>query len=606
MGKITIIILIVLSMLFTGCAPAPIENADNKANNADTNLDLEQVIETVVIETVVSELIHVNQVGYRPLGQKIAVINGHSGSFQLVRSADGEIVFEGNTSKEPLNDVSTGDSVFYADFSEFEEPGRYFVSIKGVGRSYDFSIDNYVYADLTSALLKFMYFQRCGVELLPAHAGDWARKVCHLSDGYVLEETEYFKETAGGWHDAGDYGKYTVPTAVTLAGLLMAYEFFPSAFEKDINIPESGNNMPDILDESRFALDWLLKMQDKQTGGVHHKLSTKHFPGFVMPHADFAKRYITPVSPTATGAFAAIMAMASRIYADIDDGFSKEALVAAESAWQWLVSNPDAPNYKNPPGVHTGEYGDWNNADERYWAAVELYRTTGESKYHDSVLSYSQSGNFDKFGLGWQAVAGFGSVSYLFMDENKQSEELSSRLENDLILDAEHFVRLSGFNGYKISLSQDDYFWGSNMLVMNRAIHLIIAYLLRQNDEFAKSAQDHLHYLLGRNALSQSFVTGFGGNPIMNPHHRPSGADTVKDPVPGMVAGGPNSRLQDPTAQQMLTVGMPPARAFVDHEGSWSTNEVTTYWNSPAVFVSAFFTAQTRGRFSCLDDIAVH
>jgi len=587
--KISIIFILMFSMLFTGCAQIPTENADKEANNVDTNLKLD-----LTIETEVSELIHVNQVGYRPLDQKIAAINGHSGAFQLVRASDEEIVFEGNTSKEPLNDISTGDSVFYADFSEFKESGRYFLSIEGVGRSHDFLIDNYVYRDLTDALLKFMYFQRCGVELLPAHAGAWARIACHPDDGYVLGETEYFREADGGWHDAGDFGKYTVPTAVTLAGLLMAYELFPSVFENDINIPESGNNIPDILDESKFALDWLLKMQDKQTGGVNHKLSTKNFPGFIMPEMDLARRYITPISPTATGAFAAIMAMASRIYADIDEEFAEVALAAAESAWKWLVSNPDAPNYKNPPGVHTGEYGDWNNADERYWAAVELYRTTGESKYHDSILSYLQNGNFDNFELGWQAVAGFGSVSYLFMDENKQSEELFSQLKSELIIDAEHFVRMSGFNGYRISLSQDDYFWGSNMLVMNRTMHLIIAYLLQPNDEFAQTAQDHLHYLLGRNALSQSFVTGFGGNPIMNPHHRPSGADLVKDPVPGMLAGGPNSRLQDPTAQQMLTADMPPARAFIDHEGSWSTNEVTTYWNSPAVFVSAFFNLNSR------------
>ena len=212
----------------------------------------------------------------------------------------------------------------------------------------------------------------------------------------------------------------------------------------------------------------------------------------------------------------------------------------------------------------------------------------------NSVLSYFQSANFDKFGLGWQAVAGFGSISYLFMDETKQNEALSSQLKNELIQDAEHFVTMSGFNGYRISLSQDDYFWGSNMLAMNRAIHLIIAYPLLPNDEFAQTAQDHLHYLLGRNSLSQSFVTGFGGNPIINPHHRPSKADTAKDPVPGMTAGGPNSGLQDPGAQQMLTESMPPARAFVDHEGSWSANEVTTYWNSPAVFVSAFFNANSR------------
>ena len=140
-----------------------------------------------------------------------------------------------------------------------------------------------------------LYYQRCGIALDKEYAGDWEHEICHINDGTLYEDNNIKIETLGGWHDAGDFGKYTVPTAVTLADLLMAYEFFPTAFEESINIPESGNGVPDILNESRFALDWLLKMQDLKTGGVHHKVSTKSFPGFIMPEKDSDVRYINQI-----------------------------------------------------------------------------------------------------------------------------------------------------------------------------------------------------------------------------------------------------------------------------------------------------------------------
>lgn len=583
-----------MSLLFfiVGCAPT----ADIEQNEySETEAEKVEVISEEVVEVVqkteleISDRIHVNQIGYRPSDRKVAIVSGQSGLFHLVRSSDSEIVFEAMTTGTGLNDQSTGDTVFFADFSSFNEQGEFFISFPGLGRSFEFEIADDVYVAFGDALLKFMYFQRCGVELYSEHAGEWARLECHLDDARVWGDENLFLEATGGWHDAGDFGKYTVPTAVTLAGMLLAYDLFPSSFHDSLNIPESGNGIPDVLDEARFAFDWLLQMQDARTGGVHHKLSTRQFPAFIMPHLDLAQRYIMPVSPTATGTFAAIMAMSSRIFETIDADFSERALKAAKLAWEWLEANPNAPNYTNPEGVHTGEYGDWNAADERFWAAVELFRTTQDPYFHDFIVSLNDSGNFDNFGFGWQAVAGFGSVSYLFMDSELHDVNLYSLLREELLTSATHFTRMSGFNGYQISLSTDDYFWGSNMFVMNRATHLILAYLLEKNEDFRQTAQDHLHYLLGRNALSQSFVTGFGGNPIMNPHHRPSGADFVRDPIPGMVSGGPNSRIDDPTAERLLTGNRYPARAFVDEEGSWSTNEVTTYWNSPALFVTAFF-----------------
>lgn len=553
----------------------------------------EDFMKAIVAEKT-SKLIQINQLGYRPQDRKVAVIDGHGGDFFLVRVGSRaredelEVVYTGATTEEPVDDGASGARIYYADFSQVTEDGHYFLYLPGVGKSYPFRIDPEVYRAAKKGLLKMMYYQRCGIALEPEYAGVWSHKACHLNDAFFFADQKQHKETTGGWHDAGDFGKYTVPVAVTLADLLLAYELFPEAFCDSLQIPESGNGIPDILDECRYALDWLLKMQDPATGGVYHKVSTKRFPGFIMPEADRNPRYITEVSPTATGGFAAIMAAASRIYSGIDPEFANRALAAAEKAWQWLEKNPNAPNFKNPAGMDTGEYGDWNNQDERFWAAVELYRATGRESYHNYVLR-SHRANMDLTALGWQSLGGFGAVSYLFMDEERQNERIAGFLRGKLLNHARVLAMRAGNDGYGLSLTGNDYYWGSNGLVMQRAMILIIAHLLAPEEEYVQVAQDHLHYLFGRNVLGKCYVTGFGGNPVMNPHHRPSGAGSVKAPVPGMVAGGPNSRLQDPTAQRYLRRNDPPARAYIDHQGSWSTNEVTTYWNSPAVFVTAYF-----------------
>jgi len=552
----------------------------------------EETMKAIVDERS-SERIQINQLGYRPQDRKVAVIDGHGGEFLLIRVGsedEQEVVFTGTTTEKPVDDGSSGARIYYADFSQVTEAGHYFLYLPGVGRSYPFRIDPGVYREAKKALLKMLYYQRCGIALEPEYAGVWRHGACHLEDAFFFTDRKKHKDTTGGWHDAGDFGKYTVPAVVTLADLLLAYELFPEAFCDSLQIPESGNGIPDLLDECSYALDWLLKMQDPATGGVYHKVSTRRFPGFIMPEADREPRYITEVSPTATSGFAAIMAAASRIYSGIDPEFAGRALAAAEKAWQWLEKNPDAPNYKNPPGMETGEYGDWNNQDERFWAAVELYRVTGKELYHNYVLRTHRA-NIDLTALGWQSVGGFGTVSYLFMDEGRQDQRIAKFLRGKLLSHARILASRAANDGYGLSLTGNEYYWGSNGLVMRRAMILIIAHLLspEEEEEYIRAAQDHLHYLFGRNVLGKCYVTGFGGNPVMNPHHRPSGADNIKAPVPGMVAGGPNSRLQDPTAQKYLRRNDPPARAYIDHEGSWSTNEVTTYWNSPAVFVTAYF-----------------
>ena len=141
-----------------------------------------------------------------------------------------------------------------------------------------------------------LYLQRCGTEVKDTAFG---HKACHNALATIYGTSEKI-DVSGGWHDAGDYGRYIVTGAKTVADLLYAYQTAPQMFSDNIGIAESGNGVPDVLDEARYEIEWMLKMQDKTTGGVHHKVSCASFPGYVMPEEETDELVVTPVSTTAT------------------------------------------------------------------------------------------------------------------------------------------------------------------------------------------------------------------------------------------------------------------------------------------------------------------
>lgn len=535
-------------------------------------------------------MIHINQIGYKDDERKEVFINSPEEKiemFQVVNIADNKVVYEGPLTG-PVKDGDTGDTIYTGDFTQVKKPGEYFIEVTGLGRSFNFRIEKNIYSEVRDALLKVMYYQRCGIALDEEYAGTWKHDICHLKDAYLYENQEIKIDTTGGWHDAGDYGKYVVPAAKTVADLLLSYDFLPGVFSDKLNIPESNNGIPDILDEARAALEWMFKMQNSENGGVYHKVTTRNFIGMDMPETSKEKRYIFSVTSTATADFAAVMAMAGRLYSTYDQEFSTKAISAAEKAWEWLINNPDTEEYQNPPGVNTGVYGDDDDQDERFWAAVELFRVTGNKKYHKHIKK-NYLNNFNKTTLDWQHVGGYGVISYLFIDRTKRNNKIYSKFKKDFIEDADQMVKRGKGNPYGISL--DNYIWGSNGLLMDQALILILASIINDEKagEYLHISKNNFNYLLGCNALDQCYVTGFGSKSILFPHHRPSIADCIEAPVPGMVAGGPNQNLQDPILREAVAEDIPPARAFVDAEGGYSANEITTYWNSPAVFVAGYF-----------------
>lgn len=538
-------------------------------------------------ELLMSKL-YLNQIGYRPEDRKVLVSSAGSVEFEIIDQSTGSILFRGMTEHE-VADIASELKVTRGDFTSFDQPGRYTIRVQELQTELPLTISEVVYEELHQGLLKAFYYFRCGTELEERYAAPWTHSACHLGKARVYGSEEEV-ECAGGWHDAGDYGRYTVAGAKAVADLLLAYDCQPGAFRRTLHIPESENGaMPDVLHECRYELEFLLKLQDARSGGAYHKVTTAQFCGLhVMPEDDTDPLILSPISGTATGCLAAIMAMAARVYRNVDHDFASRCLRAAEAAWGWLELHPECQPFHNPPEIGTGEYGDDCDTDERFWAAAELFRTTEEEIYHRAIQEIMNQGGFDLTSLGWADVGGYGTIAYLHSEPSITDASLRNTLRSALLERADALMQVAEADGFGVVLQPEEYVWGSNMYLLNHAMVLLLSYLETSKEEYKETALAQLHYILGCNVMDQCYVSGFGLRPLMAPHYRPSAGDGILQPVPGMLSGGPNSGLNDEYVQEHLQ-GAAPAASFVDHELSYSTNEVTIYWNSPAVFVTSFF-----------------
>lgn len=508
-----------------------------------------------------------DQVGYQPDETKTAVFRDvtNETNFSVVNADSGQVVYTGELSA-PTFYSSADENNWTGDFSAVTEAGTYYITCGGLDQSYSFTIGNNVYDSLLDDSVKMLYLQRCGTEVKDSTFGHAA---CHDTLATVYHTNEKI-DVSGGWHDAGDYGRYVVPGAKSVADLLIAYDANPKLFSDSIGIPESGNGVPDVLDEVRYELEWMLKMQDSQTGGVHHKVSCENFPGYVMPETETDELIVTPVSTTATADFCASMAMAYEYYQKFDKDFAEKCLNAAKNAWAFLQKNPNFI-FSNPSDITTGDYGDTSDIDERYWAAAQMWRATGEDTYRTALESMRVQN-----GMDWMEVGDYGNIAILTMDGVDTNSDLYTRAKTSILKEADQMKGLSQSNPYGVSVSK--YNWGSNMGVATSGMILNLAYQMTEDSTYLDTSRSNLHYLLGNNAMGECFVTGYGTVSPEHPHHRPSMAKNQA--MKGMLVGGVNSGLED-SAAKAYCANSPSAKCYVDHWESYSTNEITIYWNSP-------------------------
>lgn len=539
--------------------------------------------------------IKVDQVGYLPDASKLAFVvsNTRAEVFLLRKADDSSIAFRGRLSA-PVYDEDSGDRVRVADFSEFRTEGRFYLTVPGVGQSWSFSIGPSVYRRAFYLTMRSFYGQRCGtaVDLGPEFP-NFKHAACHLEGAYHASSGKRGSHiSARGWHDAGDYGRYVVNSGIATGELLWTWELFAQRIRNvNLDIPESTNTTPDILDEIRWNLDWMLTMQDDD-GGVWHKQTSKKFADFVMPENDTLVSYVIGAdhepykSSAATADFAAVMAIAARVYQPFDREYAQGCLAAATKAWTWLRKNPNVA-FQNPRVVLTGEYGDYDLREESLWAAAELWRTTKNEEYEQYFLTYYGRvlPSLSSGPPSWPHPGPLAFWTYIFGSE--ANNEHARTIRKLSLQAADEIVARTRRSAYRHSLRTKDYVWGSNGVVANYGLQLLVANAIKPDARYRATALENLHYLFGRNTFSLSWVTQLGENPFRHPHHRPSQADHNPEPWPGLLSGGPNRRRQDP---KMFGLGnRPPAKMYLDDWESYATNEVAINWNAPLVFLLAAF-----------------
>ena len=541
--------------------------------------------------------IKVNQVGYLTHESKIATIEpeAKTKSF-LIRDQEGKTVWRtkhATIKKSPFSSKIRQE----IDFSSITKPGRY--TLVAGRHQQSFIISSDPYTEALKASIKGYYYQRSGESLERKYAGEYARPAAHLDTHVMVHPTAATtKRPAGtiisspkGWYDAGDYNKYIVNSGFTLGLILQSYQLHQDRFNSlNLQIPESDNKIPDILDEMMYNLEWMLTMQDPTDGGVYHKLTTPNFEGFVMPEDCKQQRYVVQKTTTAALDFAATMALAARIYQRFPEfqSFCRQAIEAAERAYAWAVKHPtvyydqDGNNKKFSPAIHTGGYGDNHTEDEFFWAATELYLTTSETSYLEQAKQFVP----DEFSIpSWGNVAGLGIFQWVNQELLGTPE--AGKLPMEVLKESlkekcdESIKELATSSFHSIfGNSAQDFHWGSNSeSCLGRGIAQMYEYALTKDSKYRQAALSTLDYFFGRNATGYCYLTGFGTQRVMNIHHRISAADNIKEPVPGLVAGGANKGQEDAEFVPAYASNIPD-ESYQDNVGSYASNEIAINWNA--------------------------
>lgn len=566
--------------------------------------------------------IRLNQVGFYPNGEKLAIVLDSSFAPRrfaiLSNDAQKDTVYKGFLGKPSTWEYSE-ETVRRADFSDFSLKGDFILTVPTVGVSHPFSVKDRVLNGAAKASLKMFYYQRTAMDILPKFAGKWARKGGHPDDKVIIHNSAAFGsrkagdiiKSSRGWYDAGDYNKYIVNSGITMYTLFSLYEDFPYYFDTlNLNIPESNNKIPDLLDETLWNLRWMLTMQDPQDGGVYHKLTNPGWDGPIAPEAATKPRYVVKKSTNATYDFAAVMAQASRIFAKFKrqlPGLSDSCLKASISAYEWAKKNNNVPYIQselNDPTVVTGAYDDFKFTDELLWASLELFVTTGKVKYYEeSNLETLLGGNI--IVPNWQDVGALGLYtlaknSSKFAGDSKYEDINFDAVSKKLIKMAKTLKNHKGESAFGVPMGTEygNFAWGSNAIAANQGFLLLQAFLLSGDKSYLETANASADYLLGRNGTSYSFLTGFGEKASKDPHHRLSESDGIEEPLPGFLTGGPNPGQEDRGGCGAKAYPSSlPAKSYIDKKCSYASNEIAINWNSPFAYLTNGLEAIRSGNY---------
>ena len=581
-----------------------------------------------------------NQVGYfKGRAKKATLLSSASGSVDYeIKDSSGKTVYSGKS--EPFgHDDDSDDDVHVIDFSDFDDAGKYTIETENGEKSHEFTIgEPESYSALLYDSLNYFYQNRSGIEIDSKYitSGDksaLARAAGHPKDTAEIQQTWGYTgssgtiDVTGGWYDAGDHGKYVVNGGFSLWLMQNQYETADKCGFADVyadgtmNIPENNNNYPDLLDEARWEMDWMFSMivaSGEYKGMAYHKAHDEKWTALgIAPADDKMKRIVKPPTTAATLNLAACGAQAARLWEKYDKTFADKCLKAAKEAYEAAKKHPTmyAPLDESIGG---GAYGDDDVTDEFYWAACELFITTGDDTYYEDMKksdfflklptslgggeSVDSVGSFD-----WGNTAALGTFS-LAMNPKSAGSDFDD-VKANIVKASEHYIEMEDKQGYglpygqsTISYNDSDkgYLWGSNSFVADNAIVCAYAFLLTDDAKHINGAIGGMDYLLGRNAMDYSYVTGYGTHAIEYPHHR-YWAWLIDDTFPkapnGVMCGGPNSGMQDPWVQGIgwKKGQIPPQKCYLDHIEAWSVNECTINWNASLAWLTGFVAQENGG-----------
>ena len=529
------------------------------------------LITTTVLCLSNTSVFHFNSLGYLPSEPKVAAISKAFSTFQLVNLETQAIVFEGNAS-EMFYQEDVNMKVWKADFSAVKQTGKYFLKIDSGETSPTFDIAPNVYNEAFKTSMRAFYLWRCGAAVEGTHNNILFRhEACHLQDGWLdsIGIPNQQKDGVGGWHDAGDHGKYIVNAGITVGMMFVAWDQFNDKLKNcNLDLPETAPDFPDYLKELKWETDWILKMQYPDgTGRVSHKLTRTNFSGFIMPEDDHEKRYFTDWSTAANADFVAMMAQAARYFKPYDAIYAQKCLDAALLSYNFLKENPEPKQFKQR--FRTGGYQS-PDSDDRIWAAAEMWETTGDQEYLTDFetrienLEVLVDQNWD-----WANVKNMGLFTYVLSKREGQTSELLQKVKASVVEVANAIVTEKEKDIFNRPLG-GKYYWGCNGTVVRQVLNLYVANTIQPNNEYKTTSLEAIHHVFGKNSFGRSYVTGLGMNSPMHPHDRRSGADNIDAPWPGYIVGGGQT-----------------ATNWIDEEASYSTNEIAINWQAALVFALA-------------------
>lgn len=503
--------------------------------------------------------------------------------YDVVNAATNAVVFTGAPVawNAGTTDKSSGDKAWHFDFSSVTAPGEYFIrDTQRNVKSYTFKIAADVYLPVLKAAVRYFYYQRAGQEKLATHAGvGWADGASHLGPGQDKNARLYSaksdasteRDVSGGWYDAGDMNKYTSWAAGYVTALLLAYAEKPAVWGDDYNIPESGNGIPDIVDEAKWGLDWLSRMQEPN-GSV---LSIVGLSGASPPSAATGPSYYGPANTSTTLSTAGAFALGAKILAGFPAlaSYAAGLRIRAENAWAWADANPnvifqnnDSSNGSEGLGAGQQETDDRGRLISKLVSAIYLFDLTGNTTYRDFVDANYGEANLIRYGNYVSAYeSGIQDSLLYYASLPGATSSVASSIKTNYINGA-----TSEYVWGKITTKADpylafiyDYIWGSNSVKSN--FGLLFTALNTHSLATSHTAMDNLnaashyvHYLHGTNPLGLCYLTNMSSlgaeksaNQIFHTWFFDgsakwdSAATSTYGPPPGFLPGGPNQGQWD-------------------------------------------------------------